>query len=59
MVGKHFCGVLFEPLGYEVEAARVPLDEEFPEWGDGPYLRVSVSGEKTLSGSKADSLARR
>ena len=41
------------------ETARVPLDEEFPEWGDGPYFRVSVSGEKTLSGSKADSLARR
>lgn len=39
---------LFEPLGYTVEAQRHPLDERFPEWGDGPYHRVRLSGRKRL-----------
>jgi 3' terminal RNA ribose 2'-O-methyltransferase Hen1 len=26
---------LFEPLGYTLAARRHPLDERFPEWGDG------------------------
>ncbi|WP_437784604.1 3' terminal RNA ribose 2'-O-methyltransferase Hen1 [Sorangium sp. So ce1097] len=34
---------LFEPLGYEVAAERLPLDEAFPEWGQSAYLRVSLS----------------
>ena len=34
---------LFEPLGYTVSAARCPLDERFPEWGDGPYFAVELS----------------
>lgn len=33
--GEHFLRGLFEPLGYKVEAQRIPLDEAFPEWGDG------------------------
>ena len=35
---------LFEPLGYQVKAERHVLDEKFPEWGDGPYYSVAVSG---------------
>lgn len=35
---------LFEPLGYQVKAERHVLDEKFPEWGDGPYYSVTVSG---------------
>jgi 3' terminal RNA ribose 2'-O-methyltransferase Hen1 len=27
---------LFEPLGYKVTLAHHPLDEKFPEWGEGP-----------------------
>ena len=34
---------LFEPLGYTVSATRHPLDEEFPEWGEGPYFTVELS----------------
>jgi 3' terminal RNA ribose 2'-O-methyltransferase Hen1 len=35
---------LFEPLGYEVDSAAIPLDERFPEWGASRYLTVSLSG---------------
>ncbi|MFF1794657.1 3' terminal RNA ribose 2'-O-methyltransferase Hen1 [Kitasatospora sp. NPDC058263] len=34
---------LFEPLGWQVEAVAVPLDEEFPEWGESRYVRVELS----------------
>lgn len=33
---------LFEPLGYEVEALAHPLDERFPEWGDGCYFTLTL-----------------
>ncbi|ADV68904.1 3' terminal RNA ribose 2'-O-methyltransferase Hen1 [Deinococcus maricopensis] len=33
---------LFAPLGYSVHTARLPLDEQFPEWGDSPYLNVTL-----------------
>jgi 3' terminal RNA ribose 2'-O-methyltransferase Hen1 len=39
---------LFEPLGYAVEAFRQPLDERFPEWGDGPYHTLRLTGSKRL-----------
>ncbi|HZS09381.1 MAG TPA: 3' terminal RNA ribose 2'-O-methyltransferase Hen1 [Blastocatellia bacterium] len=39
---------LFEPLGYEVEAQRHPLDETFPEWGDSSYFTVGLSGRVRL-----------
>jgi SAM-dependent methyltransferase len=35
---------LFEPLGYEVQAEPLPLDEQFPEWGVSRYLRVDLRG---------------
>ncbi|MCA9173302.1 MAG: 3' terminal RNA ribose 2'-O-methyltransferase Hen1 [Planctomycetales bacterium] len=47
--GEGFLHRMFEPLGYSVEAARQPLDEQFPEWGDSPYFSVSIHGTKTLS----------
>lgn len=31
---------LFEPLGWDVTAEPVPLDERFPEWGDSRYVRL-------------------
>jgi 3' terminal RNA ribose 2'-O-methyltransferase Hen1 len=40
--GERFLRALFEPLGYEVAAERMLLDEKFPEWGYGPYLRVTL-----------------
>lgn len=39
---------LFEPLGYEVEATRLPLDESFPEWGDSPYFNLRLTGVQRL-----------
>ncbi|MEI6147722.1 MAG: 3' terminal RNA ribose 2'-O-methyltransferase Hen1 [bacterium] len=46
--GDAFLRRLFEPLGYTVEATRLPLDEKFPEWGEGPYFAVAINGTKTL-----------
>lgn len=40
---------LFEPLGYKVNAKRLPLDEKFPEWGDSPYFEVILRKEARLS----------
>lgn len=39
---------LFEPLGYEIKANRLGLDEKFPEWGDSRYWGVSLLAEKRL-----------
>ncbi|MCP9943882.1 3' terminal RNA ribose 2'-O-methyltransferase Hen1 [Streptomyces somaliensis] len=40
---------LFEPLGWAVTAEPVPLDERFPEWGDSPYVRLALDGERRLA----------
>lgn len=40
--GESFLRGLFEPLGYRVSAARLPLDEQFPEWGGSSYYRVEL-----------------
>ncbi len=34
---------LFEPLGYTVEATRLPLDPTVPEWGDSTYHDVTLT----------------
>lgn len=39
---------LFEPLGYRVQAKRLPLDEKFSEWGDSPYFSVTLQCEVRL-----------
>jgi hypothetical protein len=47
--GDAFLRRLFEPLGYAVEATRLPLDEKFPEWGDCLNDAVSrmVTGDES------------
>lgn len=40
---------LFEPLGYEIEATPIPLDEEFPRWGPSRYWSVRLTGEVRLA----------
>jgi 3' terminal RNA ribose 2'-O-methyltransferase Hen1 len=40
---------LFEPLGWAVEVERVPLDAQFPEWGDSRYVRLVLEGELRLA----------
>ena len=47
--GDKFLRAVFEPLGYEVEATRHPLDDRFPEWGESPYYSVTVGKVTTLS----------
>jgi 3' terminal RNA ribose 2'-O-methyltransferase Hen1 len=47
--GENLLRRLFEPLGYEVAAARHPLDEKFPEWGESPYYTVGLKGTLRLS----------
>jgi 3' terminal RNA ribose 2'-O-methyltransferase Hen1 len=39
---------LFEPLGYEVTLATIPLDPEYPEWGDSPYVDLTLRGNFVL-----------
>ncbi|HEX8391518.1 MAG TPA: 3' terminal RNA ribose 2'-O-methyltransferase Hen1 [Longimicrobium sp.] len=40
---------LFEPLGYEVEAAPQPLDPAHPEWGDSRYFTVTLRATVRLA----------
>ncbi|XVQ08906.1 3' terminal RNA ribose 2'-O-methyltransferase Hen1 [Spirillospora sp. CA-255316] len=39
----------FGPLGWRVEAAPVPLDPGFPEWGDSRYVTLRLTGELRLA----------
>lgn len=40
---------LFGPLGWAVHAGRSPLDEQFPQWGDAPYLDLRLAGTLRLA----------
>ncbi|THA85270.1 3' terminal RNA ribose 2'-O-methyltransferase Hen1 [Streptomyces sp. A0592] len=41
---------LFDPLGWDlVQAEAVPLDEQFPAWGDSRYVRLVLEGELRLA----------
>ena len=46
--GEGFLRRLFEPLGYRVSAVRHPLDETFPDWGEGPYFTVNLEATARL-----------
>ncbi len=46
--GEPFLGKLFAPLGYQVTATRLPLDEQFPEWGESAYFRVELTATLPL-----------
>lgn len=41
--GEEFLRKLFEPLGYTVSARRLPLDEQFPDWGESACFHVGLS----------------
>ncbi len=47
--GERVLRAMFEPLGYDVEVVRYPLDERYPDWGDSPYFSVTVRKTTTLS----------
>ena len=40
---------LLRPLGWEVQAQRIPLDPELPEWGDSRYQAVRLTGQVRLA----------
>jgi len=40
---------VFEPLGWEVDAEPIPLDDSFPEWGDSRYIRLRLAGVMRLA----------
>ncbi|MFF6936131.1 3' terminal RNA ribose 2'-O-methyltransferase Hen1 [Streptomyces sp. NPDC008312] len=48
--GAELVHKLFGPLGWaRVDAVAVPLDEQFPEWGDSRYVRLVLEGELRLA----------
>jgi SAM-dependent methyltransferase len=47
--GPELAARLFEPLGWQVSARAVPLDEGFPEWGDSRYVRLALTGTVRLA----------
>jgi 3' terminal RNA ribose 2'-O-methyltransferase Hen1 len=40
---------VFQPLGYEIEATRYVLDEQFDEWGQSPYYSLTLTKTTTLA----------
>ncbi|HEY6373466.1 MAG TPA: 3' terminal RNA ribose 2'-O-methyltransferase Hen1 [Candidatus Sulfotelmatobacter sp.] len=46
--GEGLIRELFEPLAYSVACEHHPLDEKFPEWGEGPYYSVTLTGRLRL-----------
>lgn len=40
--GISFLRQLFEPLGYQVEGEKLPLDETFSEWQDSVYITATL-----------------
>jgi 3' terminal RNA ribose 2'-O-methyltransferase Hen1 len=47
--GPELAERLFAPLGWRVAAEPVPLDENFPEWGDSRYVRLALDGTVRLA----------
>lgn len=39
---------LFDPLGYQLESSRLPLDPLFPAWGESRYCSLKLSGHLPL-----------
>ncbi|MDB6078146.1 MAG: double-stranded 3-methylase [Akkermansiaceae bacterium] len=39
---------LFEPLGYEVQCSRLPLEPAFPAWGESRYFDLTLRGTLPL-----------
>ncbi len=46
--GEDLARRLFEPLGYAVQARALPLDPQFPDWGDSRYLSLRLAAQVRL-----------
>lgn len=40
--GEDIVRRLFEPLSYDVDVRTIPLDHQFPEWGDSRYVELHL-----------------
>jgi 3' terminal RNA ribose 2'-O-methyltransferase Hen1 len=47
--GPALAEALFTPLGWQVTASPVPLDPQFPDWGDSRYVDLHLSGTVRLA----------
>ncbi len=47
--GEELLQRMFEPLGYSVSTTQHPLDEQFPDWGEGHYFSVELKQTTTVS----------
>jgi 3' terminal RNA ribose 2'-O-methyltransferase Hen1 len=47
--GPELATRLFEPLGWTVTATAVPLDTQFPDWGDSDYVDLHLAGTLRLA----------
>ncbi|HEX7086493.1 MAG TPA: 3' terminal RNA ribose 2'-O-methyltransferase Hen1 [Vicinamibacterales bacterium] len=47
--GEDLLRRLFEPLGYELEAAQHALDPRFPAWGESRYFTVTLRATTRLA----------
>ena len=47
--GPELARGLFEPLGWQVSAAPIALDETFPGWGDSRYVDLRLTGTLRLA----------
>jgi 3' terminal RNA ribose 2'-O-methyltransferase Hen1 len=47
--GEAYLRGLFEPLGYQITAHSLPLDERFPQWGDSRHFSVTLAHTLRLS----------
>lgn len=47
--GPTLASRLFEPLGWQVDGRAIPLDEQFPAWGDSPYVDLLLAGTCRLA----------
>lgn len=46
--GEPLLHSLFEPLGYNIQTKRHPLDDKFCEWGESPYYTVTLTNDLIL-----------
>ena len=39
---------MFAPLGYQVATEPIPLDDQFPDWGNSKYYNLTLTADKTV-----------
>ncbi|MCX4027305.1 3' terminal RNA ribose 2'-O-methyltransferase Hen1 [Endozoicomonas sp. SM1973] len=47
--GTELLEKLFKPLGYEITAEAIGLDDQFTEWGDSHYFKVKLTNQCRLA----------